>query len=94
MSRKKEICTSCWKITRDYTYDPDVGIICLNCNDEPMLEKKKYRTVRFEVIPELDEKLENDRLSAPRGERLNKSAHIRKILWEYVERKEKKRQGD
>lgn len=49
--------------------------------------KKKYRTVRFEVIPELDALLEKDRLSAPQGERLNKSAHIRKILWSYVEAK-------
>ena len=55
-----------------------------------MLEKqpkKKFRTVRFEVIEELDRRLEEDRLSAPIGERLNKSAHIRKILWEYVTKK-------
>lgn len=52
-----------------------------------MNKVKKYRTVRFEVLPELDELLEKDRLSAPIGERLNKSAHIRKILWEYVEKK-------
>lgn len=49
--------------------------------------KKKYRTVRFEVIPELDQKLEADRLSYPIGTRLNKSAHIRKVLWEYVTNK-------
>ena len=53
--------------------------------------KKKFRTVRFEVVPELDSVLEEDRLSAPVGERLNKSAHIRKILWEYVEAKKAKR---
>ena len=50
-------------------------------------QKKKYRTVRFEVIEELDELLEKDRKSTPLGSRLNKSAHIRKILWEYVSRK-------
>jgi len=47
-------------------------------------EVKKFRTVRFEVIEDLDRLLEKDRLSAPVGARLNKSAHIRKILWEYV----------
>jgi hypothetical protein len=50
--------------------------------------KKKFRTVRFEVIEDLDRMLEKDRLSAPIGHRLNKSAHIRKILWEYVTEKE------
>ena len=47
-------------------------------------QPKKFRTVRFEVIEDLDRLLEKDRLSAPVGSRLNKSAHIRKILWEYV----------
>ena len=50
-------------------------------------QKKIFYTTRFEVTPELKEALEADRLSAPIGERLNKSAHIRKILWEYVESK-------
>jgi hypothetical protein len=49
--------------------------------------QKKFRTVRFQVIEELDKKLEDDRLSTPVGSRLNKSAHIRKILWEYVSKK-------
>ena len=50
-------------------------------------EAKKFRTVRFEVITELDELLEKDRMSYPMGSRLNKSAHIRKILWEHVTQK-------
>jgi hypothetical protein len=51
-----------------------------------MIQKKKFRTVRFEVIPDLDERLEKLRLSYPKGEQLNRSAFIRKILYEYVEK--------
>ena len=54
-----------------------------------MEQKKKYQTVRFEVIPGLYDKLEKIRLSSPIGDRLNKSAFIRKILHEYVQKHSK-----
>jgi len=52
----------------------------------PKKTKKQFINVRFEVIPELGEELEKIRLSAPPGDRLNRSAFIRKILYEYVEK--------
>lgn len=44
----------------------------------------KYVTARLGLIPELYEDLETLRCSVPKGERLNKSAFVRKILYEYV----------
>ncbi len=54
-----------------------------------MKQQLKYRTVRFGLIDELDDLLEQDRMSVPVGSRLNKSAHIRQILWAHVTKKQK-----
>lgn len=56
-----------------------------------MSERKlKALTVRFEVAEGLLKDLEDIRLSVPIKDRLNRSAFIRKILIEYVERHGKK----
>lgn len=50
-------------------------------------KETKYVTVRMGLIPELYDELETLRLSVPRGERLNRSAFVRKILYEYIKAK-------
>lgn len=47
-------------------------------------KETKFITVRFGLIPELYDEIEKNRLSVPKAERLNRSAFVRKILYEYV----------
>jgi len=51
----------------------------------------KYLTVRFGVIPELYDEMEKQRLAAPRAERLNRSAFVRKALYEYLKNNQAKK---
>ena len=53
-------------------------------------KETKYVTVRMGLIPELYDELEKLRLSAPQAERLNRSAFVRKILYEYIKAKKQK----